>query len=116
MAGVGFPCPAGMAIPEIPEPAEPAGAVRRDDIFIKENEALNLIFTRIIRPAFVAGAIRLHHSSITGRASQLFGNLQQLDHPFEQASCAAAVNTAMIKAQRDLRLSSWNEFLFLFVP
>jgi hypothetical protein len=55
MAGVGFPCPAGMAIPEIPEPVEPAGAVRRDDIFIKENEALNLIFTRIIRPAFVAG-------------------------------------------------------------
>ena len=29
------------------------GAMRRDDVFIKEDQRLNLIFTKIIRPAFV---------------------------------------------------------------
>src|SRR5215470_16965478 len=30
-----------------------SGAVRRDNVFVKKNERLNLIFTKIIRPAFV---------------------------------------------------------------
>src|SRR5262249_17262356 len=30
-----------------------SGTVRRDNVFVKKNQRLNLIFTKIIRPAFV---------------------------------------------------------------
>src|ERR1700693_3903226 len=42
--------------------------------------------------------------------------VQQLDHAFEQTRCAAAVDAAMIEAQRDLCFGFRNEFLFSVVP
>jgi hypothetical protein len=41
------------------------GAVRHDDIFIKENQRLNLIFAKLVRPAVIVCCDSLHHSSIT---------------------------------------------------
>src|SRR5436305_12413118 len=41
---------------------------------------------------------------------------QQLDHAFEKTRCAAAVDTAVIEAERNLGFSLRNEFLLRFVP
>src|SRR5437660_8462681 len=47
---------------------------------------------------------------------QLFWIFQQLDHAFEQAACAAAVDAAMVETQCDLCLGFRNEFFFFFIP
>src|SRR5437870_6397243 len=41
---------------------------------------------------------------------------QQLDHALEQTGRAAAVDTAMIEAERDLCFGLGDKFLFRFVP
>src|SRR6266498_1365270 len=48
--------------------------------------------------------------------SEFLRIFQQLDYALEQTRCASAVDAAMIEAQRDLRFSFGNEFLFRLVP
>jgi hypothetical protein len=50
------------------------------------------------------------------RQLQLCWIFQQFDHAFEEAAGAAAVDAAMVEAQRDLCFRLWNEFFLFFVP